>query len=409
MNQVELRLLPHQFDLVTDDKTPIIGMCAGLGSGKTFSVTRKAILLMLRNAGCDGIMTEPNYPLLTQILIPEMREALDSFGVRYKFNRSEAIFYCNVDSKETRIICKSLENYDRLIGINAAWVIMDEFDTTKHEVAYNAYLKLLGRLRAGSVRQMVVVSTPEGFTAMHRIFVKEMDGNKRLIKAKTTDNHHLPDDYINLLRDSYPEAFLSAYLNGEFVNMTSGNVYSSFNRKYHHTDDMVQYGEPLHIGMDFNVNNMAAIVFNKAGDAVDELIEYADTPATIKAIQERYEGHNITIYPDASGQNTSSKNASISDIKLLRQAGFTVKVKRTNPRVRDRIVTVNKRFENGELLVNTKTCPELTECLEQQAYDKRGDPDKTSGFDHAVDAFGYPVVYRFPLKIEHKTEQRWHV
>lgn len=409
MSQIDLKLLPHQFDLVTDEKTPILGMCAGLGSGKTFSVARKAVMLMLKNAGCDGIMTEPNYPLLTQILIPEMRDALDSFGIKYRFNRSEAIFYCTVQGLETRVICKSLENHDRLVGINAAWIIMDEFDTTKAEVAYQAYLKLLGRLRAGSVRQMVIVSTPEGFTAMYRIFVKEMDGNKRLIKAKTTDNHHLPNDYIDLLRASYPDAYLSAYLEGEFVNMTSGNVYPAFNRKYHHTDDVVQDGEPLHIGMDFNVNNMAAVVFNNAGDAVAELIGYADTPSTIKAIKDRYAGHNITIYPDASGQNTSSKNASMSDIKLLRQAGFTVKVKRTNPRVRDRIVTVNKRFEDGELLVNTATCPELTECLEQQAYAKNGEPDKTSGHDHAIDAFGYPVVYRFPLKIESNTGQRWRI
>ena len=34
---------------------------------------------------------------------------------------------------------------------------------------------------------------------------------------------------------------------------------------------------------------------------------------------------------------------------------------------------------------------------EQQAYDERGDPDKSSGHDHAVDAAGYFLSNRWPI------------
>jgi hypothetical protein len=35
--------------------------------------------------------------------------------------------------------------------------------------------------------------------------------------------------------------------------------------------------------------------------------------------------------------------------------------------------------------------------FEQQAYDKNGEPDKKSGFDHQNDASGYPIAYEFPV------------
>jgi len=50
------------------------------------------------------------------------------------------------------------------------------------------------------------------------------------------------------------------------------------------------------------------------------------------------------------------------------------------------------------LKVNPDTCPQLVMSLEQQAYDKNGEPDKSNGWDHIVDAQGYYIEARFPLK-----------
>ena len=107
------------------------------------------------------------------------------------------------------------------------------------------------------------------------------------------------------------------------------------------------------------------------------------------------------MYPDASGQNSSSKNASESDLSILREHGLVVQVNGTNPAVADRINAVNALILNGEgvrsLKVNTLRCPKLTEALEQQAYDKNGLPDKSSGVDHVIDAAGYPIAYMLPI------------
>ena len=48
--------------------------------------------------------------------------------------------------------------------------------------------------------------------------------------------------------------------------------------------------------------------------------------------------------------------------------------------------------------VNTDLCPVLTDGLEQQAYDKNGEPDKSTGHDHIVDANGYFISKRYPIE-----------
>ena len=39
----------------------------------------------------------------------------------------------------------------------------------------------------------------------------------------------------------------------------------------------------------------------------------------------------------------------------------------------------------------------LVEGLEKQAYSKSGEPDKTAGLDHLIDAAGYFISHKFPV------------
>lgn len=412
-----LMLLPHQYELFNDEETKILGMVSGFGAGKTYSVARKAVKLATSNPGCDGIVTEPNFPLLTQILIPELKTALDFFQIQYTFKAAESIFYCDIDGKETRIIAKSMESYERLIGINAAWVIMDEFDTAKTDLAYNAYIKLLGRIRVGNVRQMVIVSTPEGYRAMYRIFVEEDGEGKRLIRAKTTDNYHLPHDYIDTMRSQYPAELIDAYLNGEFTNLTSGTVYTQFDRTLNDTDREDLGTSDIHIGIDFNVGAMSAvacIIKEEKVYAIAEFTDLFDTPELVQTLETHYQGRRVYVYPDAAGEARKSVNANTSDIKLLRQAGFNVRANTKNPSIMDRVNGLNTLFCNAQGLrkcyINTSNCPKLTKALEQQAYDENTRmPDKKNGHDNkGIDAIGYLASYLFPLKYTRRKPLQAH-
>jgi hypothetical protein len=243
-----------------------------------------------------------------------------------------------------------------------------------------------------------ITTTPEGFKFAHKLFVTELALKPELkatygmIQASTYENEaNLPDDYIQTLLDSYPPELIQAYLNGEFTNLTSGTVYRSYDRKANRSKEYMLPYEPLFIGMDFNVDHMAATVYVQRSNgfhAVDELKDIFDTPAMIKTIQEKYQSdiksvHKlIYVYPDSSGKNRKSNDASITDITLLKSAGFQLRYKSTNPFVKDRVAATNKAFADGWLHINDTLCPTVATNFEQQAYDDNGEPDKKTGMDH---------------------------
>ena len=121
-----------------------------------------------------------------------------------------------------------------------------------------------------------------------------------------------------------------------------------------------------------------------------------DTPEMVRIIEGRYPDHPIYMYPDASGKSRKTVDASKSDIALLEQAGFWVRVNKRNPLVKDRILAMNSALEQGRVRINSKKCPNTAECLEQQVY-KNGEPDKSSGNDHQNDATTYVIAYEMPI------------
>jgi len=253
---------------------------------------------------------------------------------------------------------------------------------------------------------VAVATTPEGFRFVYERWVKNKSPGYELFRAKTRDNAaNLPDGYIENLRNTYSSNLLAAYLDGEFVNLTAGSVYPEFDRALNATNETPQANETLHVGMDFNVSHGAAVIHvlrDGCPVAVDELVDVFDTPAMVRLLTDRFKikGHPLMIYPDASGNNRKSNNASESDLSLLRQAGFQVCVNTRNPAVKDRVLSFNQQIHKDGVRryrVNPDKCPHLVESLEKQAYDKHGEPDKTSGLDHVLDAAGYFVVYKFPI------------
>lgn len=402
----EFNPLVHQREFIEDYKSRNCALVAGFGAGKTKSLLYKLIDLAHRNAGYAGGLYAPTAELARDVLIPELDEILEQSGIKYDYwSAPNPRYKLHFKEGSTTILVRSMENWKRIVGNNFAFACIDEIDTIKADVAAIAWKKIMGRMRAGNVRQIATTSTPEGFKFLYKWFVKEAKPGRKLIQAKTTDNPYLPDDFVQDLRDNYDPQLIEAYMNGQFVNLTSGTVYSNFDRKLNDCKDKIEGKETLHIGMDFNVNHMAAVINvirEGVPRAVEEIVDLEDTPAMIRAIQQQYEGHSIIIYPDASGGNKSSKSATQSDLSLLKQAGFRIKVDSRNPLVKDRVSTVQCALLNANnerrYLINTSACPVLTESLEQQVWGATGEPDKTQGLDHILDAAGYCVMHLIPIK-----------
>lgn len=389
---------------------PYPAMVAGFGSGKTEAHVVRIVKLKLKHPGLNVAFYLPTYDLVDLIGIPRFQEILDRLKVKYKVNHSKKHILVRHNKRKGKIIFRTLDKPERIIGYEVADSGVDELDTLKKDKARNCWEKIIGRNRQkkpdGEINTVSVSTTPEGFRFVYEQWGKNPTASYQIIKATTHSNQrNLPADYIDKLKETYPPSLLDAYINGEFVNLTSGSVYGEFDRTLNHSDETVQHGDDLHIGMDFNVRHMSGIVhvYRKGLPiAVDEFTDILDTPSMIVAIKDRYPSRVVTVYPDASGSAGSSTNASESDISLLRDAGFKISAPKANPRVRDRVVSMNAMFCNAlgdrRYKVNTDKCQGYTLDLEQQAYNAQGDPDKTSGNDHKPDAAGYFINRMHPAK-----------
>jgi len=377
----------------------------GFGSGKTMIGCFDLLKFAGENPKTIQGYFAPTARDIRDIFYPSIAEVGEMMGFTtdIKVANKEVHLYRGRTYYGT-IICRAMHNPETIVGFKIARALCDEIDTLPADKAKTAWDKIIARLRLSidGVRNDVrVTTTPEGFKFVYNQFSKNPTERYSMVQASTYENEeYLPDDYIDSLLETYSEELATAYINGEFTNLTSGTVYKEYDRVVHRSKEQIQEREPLYIGCDFNVTKMAATVYVKRGGqfhAAAELYDMFDTPDMIGKISERYDEHNITIYPDSSGRKRGTVGASQSDISLLKGQGWTVKVKSTNPFVRDRVLSTNKAFKNGLLYVNDTNCPRTAECLEQQSYDKNGEPDKKSGNDHQNDATTYPIVYEMPI------------
>jgi hypothetical protein len=393
-------LHPGQLAFVTDDQTQIIGISAGYGAGKTRALAAKAVTLAAANQGFIGCVMEPTGPLIRDIWQNDFEDFLEHYDIPYTFRASPLPEYMlHLPGGDTKILCRSFENWSRIIGLNLAWVLADEIDTVTPSIANKAFPKILGRLRSGNVRQFGAASTPEGFRFMFQTFASDeakLREDRKLIKMRSYDNPHLPPDFVERLRANYDPSLLKSYLEGEFCNLTTGCVYDRFDRSKHVFSELPDISrEPLRVGIDFNVGNTNAVIGIRIGDravVIDEVIGAQDTDALAQEIRRRYPDHKIYGYPDASGGNRST-NATRTDIQILESYGISNQSPQANPPIKDRVNNVQALLENGKgqnRLQIWQGCKKLIECLELQCWDEKTQlPDKTSGFDHVNDCLGY--------------------
>jgi hypothetical protein len=413
MTRPTISLLKHQLLFLQDQQSLYLGLVGGYRSGKTYSLCHKAIHLAYLNQGYNGALCEPVGSMIGRVLIPTMEQALAETGVPYTHAKGLGAFDLHFPDKTSRIWLLSAENYARIAGVTLAWFGVDEFDLIKFDLAQASWNMLTSRLTKANVMQGLVTSTPEGFKFLHWFFEGEGSTNndhqpytdRRLIRASTRDNPFI-GDYVERMYRQYPSKLIDAYVDGKFVNMTQGSVYYDFDRIQNFTNKSItdfHQSYPLLVGMDFNVNKMATEIAVAPGDGkvfyIDELYGLKNTMAVIQELKTRYPNRKLIIYPDATGKADKS-SAGMSDIAMLKNSGFEVRVNPSNPLRKDRIAAVNSKIKNARgdrnLFINPIRCPRLLKAFEQQGY-VNGEPDNSNDIDHPADAGGYIIAYEWPI------------
>ena len=292
--RIRADLLPAQREFIDDTSHRIVGYIGGFGSGKSYALAAKAITLGLLNPGTTAMIAEPSFPMIRTVFIPAMDLALEQWGIDYDFRVSPQPEYTlKLPTGNVKLLAQSAENWQRVRGQNISFVLWDESDTSPVETAQKAGEMFLARMRTGKVNQLALASTPEGFRYCYRQFVEQDGPDKRLIRVRSMDNPHLPEDFVESLKRNYPPQLIQAYLDGHFVNLASAALYPDFDRSLNYCDTKPDPLDTIYIGVDINVGNSVCQHLVRRGDEFHFFNEsiHRDTQQIAQQLKEMYPQH----------------------------------------------------------------------------------------------------------------------
>ena len=378
---------------------------AGYGSGKSYCMSVAAFLGASSSADAVIGIYEPVHDLIRTVAWPMICARLDEHGIRYTPNKNDGVILTS-NSQFGDFLFRSYTETTNIVGYETYQAHVDELDKLPMVKSAEAWNAIIGRCRQipkgvdNPVNSVSAYSTPEGYKFMYHMWKESQNPRYQCVHAASYSNPKANMAYLDALASTYSPQQMKAYILGQFVNFESATVYEDYNRKNNRSVEVIKPDDVLHIGADFNVKKTVGIVFVKRDNgwhAVREFTGVQNSEALARKVALALGDHKIIWYPDASGDAASNASSARSAIDLLRPVG-AINAPKKNGRVEDRFNACNKGFRDGVLWVNDVACHELSRCLEQQAFDKHGKPDKDNGQDHAVDAFGYFVVRTMPVR-----------
>jgi hypothetical protein len=312
-----------------------------------------------------------------------------------------------------------LDNYDNLRGSGLWFFVGDEWADCPPQ----AWDEVVRPMLSTAQGHALFIGTGKGYNHFYDGWLAGQPDGDPETKSwlyTTLDGGNVPPHEIERAkRELDPRTYRQEY-EATFESF-GGRVYYSFDRKASVKSCPYDPNKDLHVGMDFNVNPMTAVLFQVQPNGeiwqIHEIqIPSSNTFEMCQELKRRYarqyqpqgqQLRHIHIYPDPAGAQRRTSAQGETDISILRKEGFTVLAMSSHPLVRDRINVVNALFENaaGErrLFVDA-SCKKSIEAFERLSF-KEGtsDPDKTQTFlsdnsttlDHVCDAAGYFCFTKF--------------
>jgi len=345
----------------------------------------------------------PSYRQAKSICWNELKDKLIKHKWVKSINNSDLTIVLRNNSK---ISLRGADNENSLRGIGLDFLVMDEFA----DIHKQAWYEVLRPTLSDTQGHALFCGSPRGFGNWSYELYKLGETNKdwQSFKYTTLEGEQVSKDEIEQAKEDLDLRTFQQEYEATFVNY-SGMIYYNFNREKNLLDKFSKHHNTLHIGLDFNVEPMCAVVSVIENDSIiiiDEIQIYSsNTNEMVDEIKTRY-NKKIIIYPDPSAKQRKTSAGGMTDLAILKNAGFEVRCRNKAPLVRDRINAVNSKLKNVKgqnSLFILKSCKNAIKSIERQIY-KEGThiPDKDSGYDHMNDALGYLVEYNYPLKRDFK-------
>ena len=315
------------------------------------------------------------------------------------------------------------------LGVKLASATLDEYDQMDPMQVEDVVRPAL----ADSQGPMDYCGTPDASRGFIKSLFNKVRTEKKEGKRPDWNTYHytsleggyIPPDEIELARQEMDERtfrqnFLATFETAE------GKVYYAFDFDTH-VQTTAEYDPRLPIRMfwDFNVDpfcvgfaqshpvvdRMTRKVLGWKVQVFDELvIRNSNTPEmcreTLKKSWMQNHRTGLYVYGDATGNSRSTKS-SLSDYQIIQDLfktvpGFELRVKNSNPEVKDRVASVNSKLKTIDGQIHTTINPrckwlinDLMDVIRKSGTNDidKSNPDRT----HSSDGFGYFIDYEYPV------------
>lgn len=357
-------------------------LCGGYGCGKSFSIVFMVVVLCKMYQGEDITIAlcSTTITLLNKTVILDLIKLCKKTGSHIEYNQKDNIITIGT----IRFLLIASGQPADIYGPNVHITLCDEVDELPEQKAIEAHKALSERTRLtlpdGRKPFIMYFSTVHGYRGLYKIVRKLKSDHLKyiLVRGLTKNNKSLDPQYVKNLYAIYDEQERLAYLEGMFINLQSGRVYSDYNDEtckcapFEITKNMTVY-----VGQDLNSGFSKATAVVKKDKCLYivhgwSFKEIGGAPAIMRST---FAQNEILWFPDCSGKEI---------LKGYKQEiidnGIQCRIGSSNPRILDTVFYVNKLFKLGKLKVfDCKATDEVSEALKVQAYNDMGQPEKGKG------------------------------
>jgi hypothetical protein len=406
LSDIPLSLMEHQDAAFYDMDTPVILVSGGKGSGKSDVITcQKAYAKALLQPGCESIISSPTYGMTRRNLLGPLRNYATRMGLK-----TEGLFgnsapqsirvHCYDDVWSTIWLDVTIENYDRVNGMNLADVFIDEIDKARREQAALFVEECKFRLRKpypGQMAQMHITGAPEYNGLLSDLHDSIPEDQHELFRWSMRQNYMLPEWYVQNILKSIPLSKQKGWIDGEFMYNTDGVVYQDFDPTLNAYDPTTDSNLPGFINGQLRLRSddhvWVAWDINDGGCSVVLLVHrtMADRSLRTYIVGEKMKMLNtLDILRWVDKQPWKKQSILTCDPASTQVFGFIEEYAAKNPGVKVRIMegapevewrvnAVNLAWCNAKgertMFIDKKAAPWVYKLTQQQRYEK-GAPDK---------------------------------
>lgn len=420
-----------------------VALAGGWYAGKTWAGARKLTDVHIFNAfddvgdqtGVASCVIAQTYQLAETINIPEMRNAMDEAGIKFRFVADKTKYWFELPQLGTPrhpslIYVRTADAPDKITGFSAGAIWGDEVARWKSDDAdplRDPIMQAKGRLRGVGPRfkQFMMTFTHEGdMTRVYRDFEEDPKPEHFLYRAGTFDNPHAKEYGESLLSQLSPDV-AGQYISGNAASLRGNAMYPQFDKTLHASDQAVALRDdlPLQMSIDFNWNpGMHAILgqYDQSADvftAVHVIHQRNMTVprmihATKDLIDKEYGGWRwpgrLEVFGDENGGRVHSAERGETkwDVtaEYLKAVGldFAFRKHSNNPYISDRVNAVNAALRDARDQVHYQIhprCEQLITDLRAMKWTAEGETDKKDEQrSHASEAEGYRIQYLRPVR-----------